>query len=214
MILVREIQSNKAKIIESSRFKPLRHVEITDEIPTLQEAKAYVDYCLFRDILSNMILTKGGFSNLDDEDKKIVLKYTKCVSSEEAVGYLMSNGKTLEEASLEYVERRSKDIREASKCYSERLHSSKFTAVLISTLGQEQSETLLETCRDLFNDLSNTAILGTNYGNNRAGIMDWLEGTDIYAGSGLQGFAFDNGISYGETLKQLKDILYYGYTTE
>lgn len=215
MKLVKNKITNEYLFILENEFNIDIHIDRTDFPLYVDQYSHLTDYCLARDLVSNGVSIRGGFNSLkSDEEKEVALKYTRNVSDTDAVPYLMSKGLSLMEATKQYIDLRSIDIRNAADCYKDRLYSPEFTSALIMSLGQAQAETLLETCRDLFNDLSNTAILGTNYGNNRAGIMDWLEGTDVYIGSGLQGFTFDNGITYEETLKQLKDILYYGYTTE
>lgn len=226
MKLVKIKSTDKYQIIEDIQFDANLHIDRTNTIVYWEMNSSLADYCYIRDRITEAVAALGGFSQIkSQEDKNIILKYTKILSAEEAVPYLMTQGYSLEEAQAYYILLRSTDIRNAANCYAERLNKPEFTAAVIQHFaavdeednnGQRDAEVFLDNCRNFIHDLKESAVLGTFYGNNRDGFFDYIEDTGGYlATPGLSSFFNlpEEEPIYLSLIKTIKDIIYYGYTT-
>ena len=224
-LLVKNIETQEYKFIQNKEFDDKIYInrnriqylhEIGTKLDYFYDKNKYLkvntDYCFIRDIISFIMTDSGGFNNLKNNDKDIALIYTRNVSDADGITYLMNQGIPLQNAQFQYILYRTEDINQASNSYGNRSSDNYLKALVIKYLGQEQSETFSAAIRNFVLDLKETAILGTNYGNFREGIMDYLEGTAGYEGKGLRNY-FAEYNDYLACLKELKDFLYWGYET-
>ena len=191
MKLVKIISTNEYKFIKDEEYNSDIHIDRT-LFPIYLDKYSYldgVDYISIRNLMSDALINRGGFSELNsDEEKDIVLKYTKLVIPEEAISYFMNKGFTYNEAQSKYLLLRTTDIRNAANCFKDRIESPEFMVIIYSYLGATNSEIFIDNARNFLFDLMNTAIIGTEYGNTRNGFMDYVNDTGDYVGTGASTF--------------------------
>lgn len=189
MKLVKVIQTNEYKFIEDSEYDSSIHIDRTSFVSYLDKYLYLSNYITVRNLIQQIINDIGGFDNLrSDNDKLIALKYTRNVTPETAIPFLMTHGYTQDEANQEYVLLRSQDILNAKNEFKNRLDNANFIATVMGTLGQVDAEIFLDNTRNFLFDLINSAILGTEYGNSRNGFFDYLNDTGDYVGTGASTF--------------------------
>ena len=217
MKLIKDKTTNKYSIINDVDFDSAIHIDRTNNVIYWKMNAHLADYCYIRDRITEAVIASGGFSALrSDVEKDICLEYTKSVSDVELIGYLIGKGMTQEEAQFTYLQYRANDIRNAAQCFSDRIDKAEFTVIVMKYLGQDGGTTFLDNCRNFISDLKTSAILGTQYGNTIDGIFDYIEDTGGYLTvPGLSSFFTlpDEQTTLDAMRKELKDLLYYGYTT-
>jgi hypothetical protein len=177
-------------------------------IKSWSETKKF-DYVLRRNQMK--LCSSGvGFATLNTEEKDIVLNN----SAEEPmtlIVYIMTRDQVSQAVAYdEYLTIRSIDIRNAANCYGVRIDDSFFTKTIIKYLGMINGEVFLDAIRNFVSDLKDVALLGTEYGNNRDGILDYIESTGSYTDSGLLDYDIETGYTLEGFIEQLKKIIYYG----
>jgi len=224
MKLIKVISTNKYEIIEDSLFDSNLHIDRSDNILYWDQNSELVDYCFLRSNIQR-IISNIGFNNLrSNAEKDVVLKYTNSASSTEVIGWLVSKGLTVEQASLLYLQKRSIDIRNSAICFGDRINDPAFTTAIIAHFsqtgtaedGQIMGELFLDNCRNFISDLKDSAILGTQYGNARDGFFDYIDDTGSYKSNpGLSTFFTlpEEQPILNSLRKAIKDLIYYGYTT-
>lgn len=222
MKLVKLKQNDTYYIINDIDYDSEKHIDRTNSILYWEHNKHLADYCYIRSRIAD-IVALDGFTNLYNEEKEVCLRYTNSAASIDLIVYLMSKGLSMEEAKFIYLQNRALDIRNAADCFSNRINNPGFTVVVIKYFsaiavngdGQVNGEIFLDNCRSFLSDLKESAILGTNYGNNRDGFFDYIEDTGSYVGTGLSTFfTLPEQQQYlTAMIKEIKDIIYYGYTT-
>ena len=188
MKLVKIISTNQYKIINDSDYNPDIHIDRTDNLYYLDANSDLADYITIRNMVIKAVNNKGGFSNLKNDEKEIALKYAKSVDINDSVAYYMGQGMTQDEATYTYITKSSLDIRKTANCFKDRAKSAEFMATVIMYLGMENAEIFMDNARNFLYDLTESAIIGTEYGNTRNGFMDYLHDTGDYVGSGASTF--------------------------
>jgi len=82
-------------------------------------------------------------------------------------------------------------------------------------LGQSEGEILLDNIRTFREDIKSDSVLGTEYGNSREGLLDFINSTASYTDAGLKSF-FDLSVSeeharYTALVNSLMNLIYWGY---
>ena len=214
--LVKIISSNTYSLIEEANFNSNIHIDRSNSVAYWHICKELADYSYIRMRIGIVIENLGGFNNLrSDDDKDIALIYTKNIDIADAIIYYMNNGLTQDEATRKYLDLRSFDISNSAKAYSDRAYSHEVRASILMYLGRSAGEILLDNIRSFREDLKSDSVLGTNYGNSREGLLDFIESTASYEGAGLKSF-FDltNEIElakYTLLLNSLMNLIYWGY---
>jgi len=135
------------------------------------------------------------------------------------IGYYMSLGMSQTQATMFYLDRRVNDVDNAGEAFCDRIAETSFRVVVLIFLGESQSLTFNDACRNFKEDLCSMALLGTGYGDSRDGIMDYIESTGSYTSGGLKSYTMSAEMEavYGsQTLAreamvvQLKNILIEG----
>ena len=188
MKLVKIKSTNEYKLIYDTEFDSNLHIDRSNELQYLHQNAKLGDYITIRNMVISAVNSVGGFDSLRELDKPIALIYTKSVTIEEAVPYYISQGLTVNEASYIYLQKFSQNIRNAADCFKERARSVEFATTIMMYLGQTNAETFISNTRDLLSDLTDSAIIGTQYGNVQNGFMDYIEDTGSYIGSGSSTF--------------------------
>jgi len=194
--------------LDTEKYKDITSVTNLDIIGRKLE-----DYCLIRLILKNMMDdTSDPFWSLSTAEKDIICKY--CAATDETiVGYYVSKGMTVQEATILHINVRSVDVRTAATCYHTRLMQPEFMATIMMYLGITQGETFMDAVRNFAIDVKDMARIGTNYNNIYDGIMDYIESTGSYVDGGLKNYVISPGLTLEGLVKTIKDIFYYGYTS-
>ena len=68
------------------------------------------------------------------------------------------------------------------------MNKASLQVIFIIFLGEEQSSTINDALRNFKSDLCSIALLGTMYGDNRDGLMDYLESSGSYTAGGLKSY--------------------------
>lgn len=167
------------------------------------------DYHFKRDKLKELTL-ELGFANLSASDKAIVARYC-ATDAATLVGYFMSQyGLTAAEATSKYKVFRSTDISEAAKALSSRASNPVVMYISVKYMSEADASAFTDAIRNFITDLKEVAHLGTNYGQARDGIMDYIEATGSYTDAGLKSYSFENGYTYEQCRDEFKNYLVYG----
>jgi len=155
------------------------------------------DYCYVRDVVEDIIV-KQGFYTLKDKSKDAVGVY--CTAPMDTlIAYYMGTGLSQMKATIKYINNRDVDVGNAAACYCERMSNTNYRIELLGDtislngalmlfIGEDQALTLNSALRNFKLDLCSVALLGTQYGDDRDGIMDYLESTGSYVGGGLKSY--------------------------
>ncbi len=144
------------------------------------------DYCFIRDRVIDLC-ANIGFANLKSNAKDYVGIY--CATDMMAlIGYYMTQGMSQFDATKFYLIARDKQITNSAECYCQRLKDPEIFVNLMLFLGQSQALTFNDAVRNFKSDLCEVALLGTEYGDDRDGIMDYIMSTGSYADGGLKTF--------------------------
>ncbi len=138
-----------------------------------------------------------------------VLKYC-ATDATTLVGYLMGTGLSQSDAILKYKENRAEDIRMASGAAELRINSTPFTFAIIKYLSEADGQSFIDATRNLVIDFKTIALTGTNYGNVRDGIMDYIESTGGYSAGGLKDFTIETPYELFDLISDLKKIIIHG----
>jgi len=186
--LVKIISTNKYQIINENEFDSNIHIDRTYGLQYIHENKNLANYITIRNMIVNAVNNQGGFNNLKNWEKEIALIYTKSVEINDAIPYLMSTGLSQDEATYKYLQLYSQNVRNAADSFKERARSAEFMTTIIMYIGQDNAEIFIDNVRNFLHDLTESAIIGTQYGNTRNGFMDYLEDTGDYEGTGASTF--------------------------
>lgn len=168
----------------------------------------YFDYVFVRDQIK-MFVSAMTFNNLSEIDKEVALTY--CASDMTTlITYLMMQGYSQQEAIDIYITKRAVDIRNASLSCEKRIKSSEYIKSIISFLPEEYAVQFLDATRNFSIDYQNIALFGTQYGDYRDGIMDYIEGTGSYVGGGLRNYPTYPGLNIENLIILLHNILVKG----
>ncbi len=188
-MFVKEKKNNEYSWIDSTAFADSIYIDYTDilYIDTYSKDK---DYVFARAKIYELAALKS-FADFKEERKEIISKYC-AVDQTTLIIYYMSQGMTQEEAIYNYLFIRKTDITNAANSYCERINREDVFIDMMMFLGEAQALTLTEQVSEMKNMLCEYAVLGTNYTNDRSGIMDYFENTgDFTTTGGLNQFTIE-----------------------
>lgn len=151
-----------------------------------------------------------GWNNLTNDEKDLAIKYYSYPDSISAVIYLMSvKGMSQAQAQgflLLQWHRHHGGVLNSCK---QRWYYVKF--IVPQFLSFVDSDDLLNTIEPLIATLNNIGRQGISYGDNRDGIMDYVESTNSFTNQGLResGYILVNG-NYDVFISKIKDVLING----
>lgn len=154
------------------------------------------DYVWERDTLKEIAYTK--WDSLNNQSKDILSE--RCiVGMDTIVSYYMSKGLSQNDATMKYLNDRIVDVQNAAKCFCDRINNPKLQMYVILFLGEAQASTFNDAVRNFKSDLCSIALLGTQYGDSRDGIMDYIESTGSYTSGGLKSYTMSDDMvaAYG-----------------
>jgi hypothetical protein len=150
------------------------------------------------------IVAEVGYDNVKHKD--IVNKLCVADMNDIIAYYMNEEGLSQLEATQKYLDNRADGIIKAGQCYSKRLESKEVIATIMLFIGRSQGLSLLDAVRNFKEDLRTVGLLGTQYGNDRDGIMDYFESTGSYEDSGIKSYTISDDMinAYGdeETARQ------------
>jgi len=179
--------------------------ELLTDVELIEACHNYgiIDYRKKREVYKYFART---FSNQPEDIKDKICVY--CATDQNTIiAHLMSKGMTLQQAIQQYIFYRSKDISEAAADCNTYITSDKFMNTLLFYLPLSEAERFLEAIKDLQFYYRTAAHFGTNYNNNKSGIMDFIEDTGDYVGKGLSTYTTYPGLNIQDLIKELKSIL-------
>ena len=164
------------------------------------------DYLKLREEMKLLI---SDFDSLNDKEKEIAAKYC-LVTDNIIVSYYMEQGLTLENATIKHKIRRAEDINKAAKSCTIRAESPVIKYLMIKYLSISDASSLIQEINSHISDYKTVAHLGLNYGQDRVGIMDYIEATNDYESSGLSAYTFVEPFTFEQCRDELKQFLVYG----
>jgi hypothetical protein len=162
-------------------------------------------------------VTAKGWDNLTSDEKDVAIEYhardrslTLDQNNSNYISHLMSKGMTLEEANAELLRLFFEQNRKSDESCRERWGYVKL--IIPKYMSFQDATNLMINVSGLISLYKNDGILGLNYWDTIPGIMDYVESTNDYVGAGLaeSGIVLTNG-DYPSLIKEIKDLLYYGY---
>lgn len=184
--------------IDENEFDSVHYYDISSNIIWHNQDK--FDYIYKRDRIKERT-SNIGFDNMDKDEKDMAIEYC-AININSSITYLIERDNlTLNEATLKYYDLRCTDIKNAADACSNRINNPIFIKTILLGLGQVNAEIFLDSIRNFIYDYEKVAFFGTNYGNSREGIMDYIEATGIYENSGLSTYEINQPFTY-ETLKE------------
>ena len=157
------------------------------------------------------IVANTGFNNLSDDEKEIAIKYTKSVSPQDGVPYLMlTEGLSQEEATDQYYLLASIDIENTAKACEKRMRSPKFKVVLLKYLGVSGSIDFRIATRNYMHDYIDIALFGTDYEDDEEGIFDYMDSNGSLVSYGAKEHAINEPYTLEQFKTEVKKILWDG----
>lgn len=143
------------------------------------------------------------FADLSDENKEIAAKY--CLYDDlTLVSFYMSQGLAQADAIIKHKVRRAEDITKAAKTCEARADT-----CVVKYIAIHDASAFMDAIRNFVQDYKSIAHLGTNYGQDRDGLLDYIEATGSYTNAGLSSYTFEYG-TYEDCKNEFKNYLVYG----
>lgn len=171
------------------------------------------DYLVGKTEIKNIINTTG-WANLTAEEKDLAIHYYSFPTPTDAVIYLMTNKGYTQEYAQFFI------LQQWHKHHASLINSAKqrwyYVKLIVSMyLSFLDAEDLLNTIEPLVFPYTDIARFGINYGDKKAGLMDYVESTDVFTGQGLR----ENNYSllvgdWDIFINALRDVLVYGIYTK
>jgi hypothetical protein len=182
------------------------------------------DYAVLWEELNADVKSQGGFNSLStNADKQLAIDHFTHVDNlgvyddTNAVAFLMGNGMSQPEAQSYILDRWQLKHEAFNKAYSQRIPYIKKTVLMYLSTGDALD--LLKIVKNLMTYYKEDGLVGTNYGDEEAGVMDYVESTDAYFNNGLteditnQGYTLLQGTA-AAFVADLKDIIVHGIYTK
>ena len=210
------IASKMSKLDNLIEFSDAVEAEYTDitTVTYLDKLKGGIyDYHFVRRHIKDLVAVIG-FGNLTLDEKIIVVRY--CAADDaDLISYFMDTySLDMATAITKLKVYRAIDISNATKALKGRAEHPAMTFIAIKYLSESNASIFSDNIRNFISDLKTTAHLGLNYGQERDGIMDYIEDTNGYVGTGLSTFTFENGFTFEECSNEFKNFLVYGTIPE
>lgn len=168
----------------------------------------FKDYLFIREQIKQCV---DNFEKLSIQEKELLLEYC-AYEPKILIEYIIQrDNKSQVEAYNDYLLYRSKDIKKASICFAKRLEKPELTQIIIKYLGMSGGEQFMNEIRPFVQDMKETAIIGTQYGNTRDGLLDYIESTSSYVDSGLKDYTITTGLTLEMLIKDLKNLILDGF---
>jgi len=168
-----------------------------------------IDYVKTRDSIDTHLLPNWNELTPTEIDYSSI--YCKNVNPYDIIGYLMMvKGMDQLSATDYYYELRSKDIRNAAICYTNRLSEHHLTKIAIKFLSANEIFTFQDALQNFIPYVQNVGLLGIEYGDGMDGIMDYIESTNTYAEAGLMNYTINEPYTLQDMVDELKGLIVYG----
>lgn len=191
MRLVKEIKTNQYQYIKDEEFDSSIHVDLSDSIYHFAQCgNDVVDYIEKRRRIKE-IVDINGWDSIKYKD--IVVDFC-ATSAENVVVYFMEKGLSQAEAERQYAMKRIIDVQNAGACYCQRVKNPELQLNIIIFLGEEQGSLLNNALATFKSQLCEIALLGTDYGDSRDGIMNFIKSSGGYVDGGLKSFTFTDAV--------------------
>lgn len=178
--------------IDSTEYNAATMTNLTtvEGITTVMQYSLDKDHVFVRSRIKEIVASKG-FASLTDYEKDQVGMYC-ATDMNTLIGYYMGKGMTQLEATSYYLDMRMQDVEWAADAYCARINNPDFQKYILMFLGEDQGISLNDAIRNFKSDLCEVALLGTGYGDNRDGIMDYFESTGSYTSGGLKSYTMSD----------------------
>jgi len=188
-------------------------IAIADHIPVIPTTLEIIEKTLYQGdymtIRETMRTSISSFSELTQNEKEIAAKY--CLSDDTSlVMFYMGSGLDQTQAVNKHKVRRAEDINNAALSCKLRAESPVVKYIAIKYLSIADASAFLDSIRNFLEDYKTVAHLGLAYGQNRDGIMDYIEATNAYVDIGLTLYTFNTPYTYIQCRDELKNYLVYG----
>jgi len=200
------------KIIVSGDTMPTGYADIST-IETWNRFGCQVanDYLVCKNEIRNLVISIG-WSGLTTEEKDLAIHYYAYNTDVEAVIYLMTEkGMSQLEAQMFLLQQWHKHHHGVISTCVQRWYYVKYTVPMFLSFND---------CEDLFSDpvvlslitqMGEVGLIGTAAGDNRDGIVNFVDSTGIFTGNGLRekGYTLDYG-TYDELIYSIKIVMLEG----
>lgn len=180
---IKEFIKNNVKIVDTSYV-----LKSNEEICTSHN---FIQSSLINNLI-DYVQGRFLYMSMDFNIQNDVVKEAMCefiaVDMNTFIAYYMGKGLTQNEALVLFLKERDNQISYSAEALCNRANSSDVFVNLMMFLGESQSVIFNDAVRNFKDDLCSIALLGTEYGDNRDGLMDYIESTGSYANGGLKSY--------------------------
>lgn len=150
------------------------------------------------------------FQSQTEEDKYEIVKYAN-VSPSFAIQFYMSKGISYVESLDRYLNERAFRILNRAESAKKYFHTQKFLFTILSSISEDNIDTFIDDTQILFFKYMEIGYFGSEYGDKKTGILDYIENSGEYkVQGGLKSLNLNPNITYEELKEKLIDILYFG----
>ncbi len=186
MKIVQEIKTSEIIVIKDVDFDSNLYIDFSLSIyHWYYYGISLLDYVYARTKIKE-ISTQQEFANVKYKDEAALVG---AGTDTEIIGYYMAKGMSQLQAIEYHTLKMAGNYRLAGACYSARLDDDIMKATIIGFIGNEQGTSLLESVKNYKIYLKEVALLGTQYNNDRDGIMDVFENTGSHTITGVAQYA-------------------------
>lgn len=173
------------KIIDSNDTIPNNYNDISSIINWNKFGQEFTnDYLVYKNQIK-LLVEDIGWSNLNNDEKDLAIKYYAYSDSTSAVIYLMTvKGYTQQYSQYFLVQQWHKHHGNVMNTCKQRWYYVKMIVPMY--LSFDDAEDLLNTVEPLVFAYNDMGRLGVNYGDKKDGVMDYIESTNAFAGQGLR----------------------------
>lgn len=151
-----------------------------------------------------------NFNIQTEEDKYEIIKYSN-VNPNFAIQFYMSNGFSYNKSLEKYLNDRALRILNRAECAKKYFHTQKFLFTILSFISENNIDTFIDDTQILFFKYMEIGYFGSEYGDKKTGILDYIENTGEYTlQGGLKSLNLNTSFTYEELKEKLIDILYFG----
>lgn len=191
-MFVKEKENNNYMWVDSTAYDSITMINYTTIAYISDFGNKLKDYVFVRNKIIELC-DIVGFSNLKDNAKEVVAQYC-AINMDTLVIYYMGKGMSQNDAIIYYLSTRSEQIDKTADSYCNRINSDKMFIQMMMFLGEEQALTFMSAIRNFKQDLCDYALLGTQYGDSKDGLMDFIEQTGSYTNGGSGNFVMSDSM--------------------
>jgi len=160
-----------------------------------------------------LMCLETGFENLTNAEKDIIIEHNAYAKSarhlnadSEKITYLMTQEMTLTEAKAFLIEKWWEHWTEHVKICKERWYC--IVKVVVKYLNFEDANDVLNTTLDLIEYYIDSGRIGIEYGDERSGLLDYIDSVNDYASIGLEynSYVLEQG-TWTEFKTELRDVM-------